>query len=152
MRFELQYEPDQIRRVIDKFEAMGIAASDAQPVMTEIAGMMMVALGKNFEAQGRRGGGSWKRLSAEWLGRKQRLGLDTRIGFATGALVHSLTTPGGAGNILEVGPTFARVGSDLPYAEVMQRHRPFAYMSAGDRLEMRLAVRKYLVDAWKAAR
>jgi phage gpG-like protein len=134
-----------------RFTRMGMAAIDAEPAMVTILHRMMEIIDATFESQGRRGGGSWKHDTQEWLERKQRLGLDPRIGHATLALRNSLTKEGEPGGDHETGPNFARVGSFLPYAETQQYNRPFIKLMKSDRAELRDIVRRYLIAAWRTA-
>lgn len=131
---------------------MGDAAVDASPVMEVIADFMMHAIGRTFDSQGRRGGGSWKRDSLPWLLRKQRLGLDPRIGHATQALRDAFSVRGAAHQILTVEAHSVDITTDLPYAGTEQRHRPFIKFTPTDILTMRDTVRSYLMDAWRTAR
>jgi phage gpG-like protein len=139
------------KTVAFKFQRMGEAAVRARPAMEVIAGIMLRAYGMTFESQGRRGGGSWKRDSVEWLERKQRMNLDLRIGHATGALRRAMSVPGAAHQKLEIGNTFVHLSTDIPYAATEQRHRPFLRLLPGDKLQMRHAVRDYLIGTFKAA-
>jgi phage gpG-like protein len=147
----INYNVPQMEKVIAKMEAMGIAAEEARPAMLSIALIMMQALRKNFDAQGRRGGGSWKRDSDAWLARKISGGLDPRIGFATHKLVDSLSTPGAQGQRVEVTNTAARIISVISYAQTEEEHRPYIKWTLGDRREMAAAARRHIMDAFRAA-
>lgn len=129
---------------------LATAAADATPAMIGVAEMMMGFILRTFESGGRRGGGSWAALTEDWLVQKQRLKLDPRIGYATHALVDSLTIPEASGQILDITPHAVRLGSDLPYAATQQKHRPFVKFSVNDRIALRDAVHNYFVAAWKA--
>lgn len=128
---------------------MGAAAYDAEPGLLEVAELIFKIEERIFDSEGRRGGGSWKQDSPDWLARKIRMGLDPRINHATLALRKSMTVPDADHQILEVGPHHLRIGSDLPYAAVSQRNRPFVKFTTRDRLEMRNIIKHYLVEAWK---
>jgi phage gpG-like protein len=138
-----------VDRAVAKFERMADAAIDTRPAMETIAGLMMGIIKATFESQGRRGGGSWAQLSTEWLLRKQRLGLDPRIGFAWHRLVEAFGTPGAPHQILEIGRHNVTIESDLPYAATQQAHRPFIRFTMRDRLEMSQVVTDHLVNAWR---
>ena len=140
------------KTVAFRFQRMGAAAVRAKPAMEAIAAVMFRAYGMTFESQGRRGGGSWKRDSVEWLERKMRNNLDPRIGHATLALRRSMSVPGAAHQSLEIGNTFVHLSTDLPYAAVEQRERPFLRLLPGDKLAMRNIVRDYLLGTFRAAR
>lgn len=146
----IEYDAVQFRRIIGNFERLSAAAEDTRPVMVDVAAIMMAALGKQFESGGRRGGGSWKSLTVEWLTRKQRMNLDPRIGFATHRLFKSVTEVGAEGQTLEIGDNFVHLETTLPYARTQQEHRPFARFTAGDRLAMRRRIATYLFEAWQA--
>lgn len=140
-----------IKESITRFERMGMAAIDAEPAMEVIFKRLMEIIGQTFASEGRRGGGSWPQVTEEWLLRKQRLGLDLRIGHATLALRNSVTVLGAEGQIHDVGPHHAKLGSELPYADTQQRHRPFIKLTKRDKVEMRNIVRTWLINAWRTA-
>lgn len=137
------------KQVATRFERMGYAAVSAKPAMETIAEMMMRIFGAIFESQGRRGGGSWKFDTVEWLTRKQRMGLDPRINHATGALRRAMSEPGAEHQILLVGDTSVHLGTDLDYAQAVNRVRPFVKFRKQDKEAMRRVVRDYLVAAWR---
>lgn len=140
-----------IKQVNTKFERMSVAALDAKPAMETVADVMMRIFEQIFQSQGRRGGGSWRQDSVEWLARKQRTGLDPRIGHATLALRRAMSVRGDEHQRLEITPHTVNLGTDLPYAGTEQRHRPFVKFTARDKLEMRQVVRDYLITAWRSA-
>lgn len=139
-----------IKQVSTKFERMGVASVSAKPAMESVADLMFRIFGQVFESQGRRGGGSWKRDSAEWLLRKQRAGLDPRIGHASLALRRAMSIRGEANQRLEVTHTLVHLSTDLPYAATEQRHRPFVKFTKYDKAEMRRIVRDHLIGAFRA--
>lgn len=139
------------KQVAVKFTRMGEAAVAARPAMEAVAILMMKALGMTFESQGRRGGGSWKRDTPEWLTRKLRNHLDPRIGHATLALRNSVSIPGAPHQDLLVTDTLVHLSSDLPYARTEQRHRPFVKFTIYDRMRMRDIIRDHLMTAFHAA-
>lgn len=118
--------------------------------MEAILRRLMQIIGQTFESQGRRGGGSWPQITEEWLRRKQRTGLDPRIGHATHALRESVSIWGAEHQIREVGPNIAKLGSELPYADTQQRHRPFIKLTKTDKVGMRNIVRAWLINAWRS--
>lgn len=139
-----------VKQAATRFTRMGEAGIAAQPAMEAVAAEMMRIIGVTFQSQGRRGGGSWRHLTTEWLMRKQRNNLDPRIGYATHALVNSVTKPGADRQILEIGPHSVQLGSLLPYAATQQRHRPFVKFTLNDRHNLALIVKEWLIAAWKA--
>lgn len=136
--------------VATKFERMGVAAIHAKPAMETSAGEMMRIMRLNFDSQGRRGGGSWRADTVEWLSRKVKAGLDPRIGHATKALRDSMSIPGAAHQILAITDTSVNLGSSLSYAGYMNRDRPFAKFTEGDRMRLRGIIRDYLMAAYRA--
>jgi phage gpG-like protein len=139
------------KEVKTRFERMGLAAMYAEPTMWTVVRRLMEIISLTFESQGRRGGGSWSAITQEWLLRKQRLGLDPRIGHATLSLRNSVTKEGAAHQDLEVTHSYARLGSFLPYADTQQHHRPFIKLTPTDRLEIRNMIRRDLIEAWRTA-
>jgi phage gpG-like protein len=137
------------KQVATRFNRMGAASQDARPAFRTIAEMLFAITRTTFESQGRRGGGSWRRDSPEWLARKIRGGLDPRIGYATHSLVKSVTEPGAPGQVLVIRRNKILFGSRLPYAAAQQRQRPFIKLTAADRLHMRDIIRSYLIETWK---
>lgn len=139
-----------VREVQRGFRAAAAAGVDVSPAMEDISVEMMAIEEQVFNSQGRRGGGSWKRDSIEWLTRKQRLGLDPRINHATLELRDSVTIPDAYGQIKRVGSHSLWFGSDLPYAEVTQRNRPFIKFTPFDRASFRKIIADYLVSAFRS--
>lgn len=138
------------KQVATRFERMGIAAVNAKPAMETVAELMMRIFAAIFDSQGRRGGGSWKFDTVEWLTRKQRLGLDPRINHATGSLRRAMSEPGAPHQLLLVTDTEVHLGTDLPYAQKVNAERPFVKFRTEDKAEMRRVVRDYLLAAWRA--
>jgi hypothetical protein len=140
-----------VREVETKFERMGLAAINAEDAMATIGWYLMQIEKQMFNSQGRRGGGSWMSDSPEWLARKSEAGLDPRINHATLALRESVTELDAPGQVLEISPNSLIFGSDLPYAAVSQRNRPFVRLLPLDREQIRNIVRDHLINAWRAA-
>lgn len=132
-----------------KFTRMGSMAVDAHPVLDELADFMMGVVDINFQSQGRRGGGSWKQLTQEWLQRKMREGKDPRIGHYTGALRASLTVRGAEHQRIENNGQWVRLDSMLDYSYKQNRERPFTKFLPQDRLIMRTMLTDYLISAWR---
>lgn len=139
-----------VRQVQTRFNRLGAAAVDATPAFDTIATLIFGIEKRVFDGQGRRGGGSWKRDSVEWLNRKMRLGLDPRINHATHALRNSVTELGAEGQILQISAQQLIFGSDLPYAKTSQRNRPFIDFTLSDKRMMRNIIRDHLIAAWRA--
>lgn len=132
-----------------KLRRMGTAAVRARPAMRRVAFKLMEIERKVFLAQGRRGGGSWARISDEWLNRKIRMGLDPRINIASGALMRSMSVPEAPHQNLHIGDTRVLLGSDLPYAEAANRERPFTRLTEGDRIELGVIISTYLIEKFR---
>jgi hypothetical protein len=147
---EIFIEAMGLKRVRTKFARLAEGSAALQPAFHTIAELIYGIEEQTFESQGRRGGGSWERDTQEWLLQKQRLNLDPRIGFATHALRDSVSVPGAAGQVLEIGRSHMVFGSDLPYAQAQQRHRPFIKWTIYDRARMRELIRDYLMVVWKS--
>jgi phage gpG-like protein len=141
-----------IRQVQTKFSRVGLASQDAAPAFRSIAALLFAIEEQIFNSQGRRGGGSWRNLTAEWMLYKIRNRLDPRIGHATHALRESVTELNAPGQILLIGRKSLVFGSDLPYAATQQRNRPFIKYTLNDKARMRNILRDYLVAAWRTAR
>jgi phage gpG-like protein len=139
------------RVVAHKFRKMGEAAWRAQPAMAKIALYLMEVERRIFESQGRRGGGSWKEDTQAWSARKLKAGMDPRINIARGHLMKSMSEPEAPHQILHVGYRQVILGSDLPYADVSNRNRPFTRLLPRDRAIMRQIVADYLVEKFNKA-
>lgn len=139
-----------IKQAQVRFNRMGAAAIDARPAFETIADLIMEIEKIIFQSQGRRGGGSWKRLSDPWLKRKVRTGLDPRINFATHALHNAMTVRGDDNQFLHVDRERLIIGAFLPYAATAQKNRPFVKLTVGDRIEIRNVIRDHLFAAWRA--
>jgi phage gpG-like protein len=139
--------------VSTKFERMGYAALDARPAMEEVAVVMFGIFKKIFDSGGRRGGGSWRQDSPEWLERKIKNGLDPRVLHATLALRNAFTEPDADHQILAITKRSVSLGTDLPYAAKQNRERPFSdKFTTGDKLMIRMVIRNHLIRAWRTAR
>lgn len=132
-----------------KFERMGMAAIEAKPAMEEVADLMLVAIGETFQSQGRRGGGSWRQDTDEWLKRKLRENLDPRIGHATLALRRAFSIRDAEHQELLVTHNSVLLNSDLPYADTEQRHRPFIKYTVNDLLKFRRTIHEWLMAAYR---
>jgi hypothetical protein len=119
-----------------------------RPAMEEVTLLMMEYIKATFESGGRRGGGSWRQLTEEWLLRKERMGWDPRIGYARHRLVEAYTRMGADHQELEIGSHNVELSSDLPYAATQQHHRPFIKFTKGDRMSMAQVCTEYLAEAW----
>jgi phage gpG-like protein len=106
-------------------------ASSMEPVMIQIAADMLETERVIFQAQGRRGGGSWRSLKPDTIRRK---GSGTRIlftseahhgyGSGTDALYRSVTQVGAPNQILQIDKNSVTLGTTRPYAKAMQEGSP----------------------------
>jgi len=99
------------------FDQSGKNANMLQEPMSKIVIDMMRIEHDVFKSGGRRGGGSWKKLSPETVRRK---GGDTRILRHTDALYASLTEPGAPFQILGITKYGLDFGTSRPWAFVHQ--------------------------------
>lgn len=102
-----------------------------------------------FDSQGRRGGGSWKKISASWRARKAQLGLDPRILHATLRLRRSLTQQGHADQVVITRRHELLFGTDVPYAAVQDRKRPILKLTPGDRRELAKTITDEFVSPFR---
>jgi phage gpG-like protein len=130
-------------------QVMGRSALDARPALNRIADIIMDAVDMNFESQGRRGGGSWKRVSPGWQARKVREGLDPRIGHATLALRDSMTSRRDPDNVTIITRQRLSIGSNLVYAEPQNVKRPFTTLIEPDMVRIRRTLINHLMRAWR---
>src|SRR5688572_260558 len=107
----------------------------------------------NFRSQGRRSGGSWKRITPRWAKQKRREGLDPRILFASGRLEQSFHRDGPNQKIVYSKRGFT-IRSTVPYAAVHQygfpgkniRARPFVKFSQHDKRMFAKLLQEYLLQ------
>ena len=147
---EFFIEAFNIKRVKTQFNRLGAASLDATPAFEAARAVIYRIEGALFDSQGRRGGGSWRRDSQDWLLRKQREGLDPRINHATLALRNSLTMPDDPNQVMEITPFSMKFGSTLPYAATTQSNRPVIKFTPYDRAALRGVIRTHLMAAWRA--
>jgi phage gpG-like protein len=140
------------REAAEKFQAMGLRATHAQPAMLQIVEIIRRAFDITMTSQGRRGGGSWQQLKPETIRRKAKKGLDPRIEFATHALYESLTRTA-AGSRVVVDENHLTIGSDLAYARAQHfglpsknvPARPLITIVEGDRKDIGRVILAHIV-------
>lgn len=135
----------------NNFRQMGQDMMVLELVLQLISQDMMAVTGRVFESQGRRGGGSWQRLSTQWLRRKERSGGDPRIGFFRHDLYESLTVPGDRNQFLQINAEIGtiRFGSRLPYAGAQQKHRPYLKFTPQDKRRWSNMITGDVKDKWQ---
>lgn len=99
-----------------KLDASAEAAVNTLAPMHEIELDMFRIEEIVFSSGGRRGGGSWKKLSDSTIKKKG----DTKILRDTDALFHSVTRPGAEFQILDVTNGGILFGTDRPWAMLQQ--------------------------------
>jgi len=104
-----------------------------QRAFLHAADFLMHITDMTFESQGRRGGGSWKRISEAWKARKEDLNLDPRILHATLRLRKSLTRRGHSEQVLIMNRKELKFGTSVPYAGRQNAVRPFLKLTSSDR-------------------
>jgi phage gpG-like protein len=136
------------------------AAANMKPALELVAEGMMESIDLNFQAQGRRGGGSWKKLDPYTVERKMHEGELPLILIATSALRDSMTMRRDPNMDLKVTRSEVRLGSRLDYANVQDKGggrsnlpaRPFATFTEGDLREWTRICEQYLIDRMKVGR
>jgi len=144
-------EATGIKRSCIRMRRLSRRRVETEPAMQKVADEMMHAIAANFQSQGRRSGGSWKKDTSKWAEQKVKRGLDPRIGHATLALRISMTVRDSDHQRLYVDHNTVALGSDLPYAESAQRHRPFVKFTRGDKTKFKLIIQRYLIAAWNGS-
>lgn len=109
-----------IAKVEASLEASARAALNPQPAFRIIYEDLLRIEKAIFASQGRRGGGSWRRLKPDTIKRKG----SSEILVDTGALKTSLTEPGAPYQILNMGNTEMEFGSELGTAAIHQSGAP----------------------------
>ena len=140
-----------------KFRKMSRRAADARPAWERVAEIIREGIDKNFRSQGRRGGGSWRRLSRPWAQRKRQAKADPRILFGSGLLHASLTRKGHEDHVYKPTRTSLALGTAVPYGRVHRTgskrqgipKRDYTRMTSRERDRMRAAVRDHLMADWR---
>jgi phage gpG-like protein len=144
------------KKIATQFTRMGDDIINASPAFEDVADYLMKTTETTFNSEGRRGGGSWKALTAKWFTRKLRKGWDPRILHKFGDLRESVTRRGATGQILEITDTSLLFGSKLDYAARHQfghrqtPERPFVKVTTVDSVKIRDMIRDHLMRAWRA--
>lgn len=125
------------------------AAQAAAPMdaLNRVANDVMRVININFESQGRRGGGSWKRITEEWEMRKIREGRPADILYYTLALKKSMTIRGADNQDLQITPNEIDLDTTLDYADVVGAERPFNTVLDSDRQRWANWIRDSILDA-----
>jgi hypothetical protein len=141
-----------LKKVTLNLKQMGTKAARARPAMEKAAAYLFEVESKIFSGQGRRGGGSWPAISAEWEARKVAMGYDSRILFMRHQLRDSMAVPGAANQQLHIGDTRLIIASTLDYAAKQQRTRDFTKLLPQDKAVLRAFIKDHITSVYKARR
>jgi phage virion morphogenesis protein len=157
LRYSLSIIGDE--NVAFKLRLTGRQARDMRPVFNDVADYLMDITGKQFDSQGRRGGGAWARLTPKWAAYKARHGYDPRILHMRGPLRRSVTVRQAKGQILRITPQTMTFGTSIDYAgvhqhgfETRQRYmpaRPFLRVLPGDQRKINQMLTDHLMRPWR---
>jgi len=133
----------------ERIMLVGERALDVRPARPAIAPIFATEERRRFDMEGP----GWEQLQQDTRDRKEKMGLDSRILRATGALFHSLTNPdGGVEASMLSSPQELRFGTNVPYAGFHQTGtsrmpaRPPIELSPAAAQEMTVAVQAYIVE------
>lgn len=135
------------------FRRAGDRVLDMRPAFEKVVVLLYRIFNATFDSQGRRGGGSWRMLSEEWLFRKVALGGDRRIGHFTHTLRDAMTERGDDHqNLIIRRQSMSLSTKGIPYAAKQQEERPFVKLTDADRAAMAGIVREHLRGAFSGKR
>jgi phage gpG-like protein len=117
MKYAIVDVNNSIDKLQAKFETMGLASADFSEPFAKIVTDIYRIEESIFNSRGRRGGGSWKKLSPVTVRIK---GHDTIL-EDTGDLRDSLTQPNHRYQVLDIQNEHFIFGTSRPYAYVQQR-------------------------------
>ena|SRR5215831_2559237 len=128
-------------------------AMDTEPIIQLIALDMMEITNTQFTSEGRRGGGSWKRLAPSTIRKKG----SSQILQDTGKLIDSLTVPGHGLQILNIGFNEIEYGTRRPWAFVHQHGsrdghvpaRPFLRFRVEDEARWRGMLAQWILEPFE---
>ena len=142
--------------VATNFAQMANLAGNYSDAWDKVADELMKGTLRQFLSGGRRGGGSWKRLTKNWLDYKLRHGYDRRILFMEHPLSRSVTVKDAAGQVMRKTPTTLVFGSSIEYAKVHQLGggrnipaRPFLKVLPSDRKKIDKILSDHLMQAFR---
>jgi len=139
--------------VSKNFLRMGDRVQDARPAFTKILAYIFDVEKRIFSSEGRRGGGSWRRLSPSWTERKSELYPgETRMGIASGVLYEALTQPDAPHQNIKLQRQQLIVGIALPYIVTQQENRPVIKFTKKDTEHMRGILSDHLMSVWRRRR
>jgi hypothetical protein len=115
----------------EQFRGIAERAMDSKPVMRAIQALMVDSSVEQFESEGDSVGEPWKPDTEEWLERKAREGLSTKVLERHGDLHSAMVakTTGGKGAIRRLSKHSATVGVRLYYARFAGKKRRLLTMT-----------------------
>jgi len=139
------------KEVTRNFEQMGRDAKSIHRALDLVVDAITEVEEAMFNSQGRRGGGSWRRVTQAWQRRKLRHGWDPRTGHARHLLRKSVTYRGDPNMVVRIDPVQGTIifGSRLPYASVQQRNRPYLRFTIHDRRKFAKIIINDLTEKFK---
>lgn len=137
------------KRVRRKLILMGKRGSDPRQAMKMVGLYLMEITEKTFQSEGRRGGGSWQRLTPAYQRRKDKLVRPSKILHWSWRLRESLTEPGHPDMIFRVKKTGLDYGTKVPYAHRQAAVRPYPKMTKMDTVYMARIISRYIVEPFK---
>jgi hypothetical protein len=121
----LELEAVNIDAAGRRFDLIGSRTIDARPVWPAILGDLFQLNLRRFDSAGREGGGqAWKALSPRTLAIKAAGHEDPRILHRTRALRSASTRRNAPHQIVRMDPQQLLLGTDLPYAAIVNKRRP----------------------------
>jgi len=143
------------RHVIACLEQSAMNALDLKPPFNRVYEDMMRIEEIIFFSSGRRGGGSWKRLSPVTIQRREQQGIyGDSILFATGQLFDSLTERSAKWQVKYIGKERMEFGTKRPNAWMHQEG--YQFPSKGNRPGRRIPKRPFIkfldsdFDRWQS--
>lgn len=140
-----------------KLQRTALAASRGEEILQELAFDMGLIEYQTFIAQGRRGGGSWKKLKESTIQKKIENGGDLRILHETHRLRDSLVQTRHPEHVQKITKTTLKFGTSVPYAGAHQEgvparklpKRPFFKFTAADQKRHARIVLGELLAPWE---
>jgi phage gpG-like protein len=149
--------------VAHKWRRSTTDAINMKPAFDKVANYFMGSIDRSFSSQGRRGGGSWRRVTPKWAKYKARVKGDPRIlhfgvthkSQKTEHLRRSLTKRRASKQVLIINPHGMILESRVSYARKHQfgrgntPARPFVKVLPGDRQAAVQIIEDHLTRQWQ---
>ena len=140
-------------QVVTLLKLGGRQARNTRVVMERIVADMMEVEARIISSQGRRGGGSWRRLKPDTVKKKGTTEILRTRGakagyskFPADSLFRSLTEPGAEYQVLGISRNRIVFGTDHPFAEVIGANRPFMRFMNTDADRWKGMLAEYLME------